>query len=125
MLLCRNQVQIITHRCYACICIGGISKLILIMTLTSDSSPSLCTYQCQPHLPRSGRRGDLLMLDDKFPPQGTTLNYMSYKSPTNSYYLSWESLTIRPSMAIRVANSPTGPWGRVWVTNPHPLPDLG
>ena len=54
-----------------------------------------------PTYPRSGRGGDLQMLDDTL---GTT---SSCKFPTNSYYLFQESLTIWPSMAVCVANAPT------------------
>ena len=49
----------------------------------------------------------------------------SYKSPTNSYYLSQVSLTIWPSMAICVTNAPTlgTSLGDESPTNPHPTWD--
>ena len=59
-----------------------------------------------PTHPRSGRGGDLQMLDDKFPTPGD--NFVTNPLlESNLYYLSRESLTIWPSMAIRVANAPT------------------
>ena len=75
-----------------------IVLLYYIMNCTMHLSMSSPAY------PRSGRGGNLQMLDDKFPTPGDSFDY---KSPTNSYYLSQKSLTIWPSMAIRVANAPT------------------